>query len=177
MKFKPNPSLNNVPSSQRDWTPLFRWLLVLGVVTAIGMGVVACTSPVSSSLGLRCESASDCWDNLPCTDQLCGGERLQPDSGNSNEGTSATETPTPTEGGGQQCKGNVDPLGQCKEDSDCCGEQKCLPVEIEFGGQKQKFNVCATCSKDSDCPQGTKCCTQPGGTIALGVCASLCEAP
>ncbi len=166
-------------SPQRDWTPLFRWLLILALVSLAGAAVISCTNPVSTSLGLRCESASDCWDNLPCENQLCGGERLKPDSGDStaDKGTSATETSAGETGGGQQCKGNVDAIGQCKEDSDCCGNQKCLEVELEFGGQAQKFNVCATCKADSDCPQGTKCCSAPGGTITIGVCAALCEAP
>lgn len=184
----PQHEQRRVPLATPESSGRFRWfrhlsscsgLLLLGLLLLISGSFSSCIDRISSSLGLRCESASDCWDNLPCQDKLCGGERLKPDSGSGPESTSTADTSgqdiSPSDENTTQCQGNVDALGQCKQDSDCCGKQKCLEVEIEFGGKKNKVNICASCSKDTDCPRTTKCCTSTG--FPLGICSILCQAP
>lgn len=186
-----------------------RLLVALGLLALLGGGFAGCLSRVSSSLGLRCETQNDCWDDLPCQNELCGGERRPRESRSSSESTSDAsppEEPTapepkpepkpdasepnttpdttpetstdapPTEAtaDGRACVGAVASDGTCTKDSDCCSGQTCKEVDLSSVGGP-KLNLCSDCSADSDCPQGTICCTQAKPLLGYAFCAQRCS--
>jgi len=163
----------------------------------LSLSPVSCVEPLKSSLGLKCTSDSDCWDNLSCKNELCGGER-RPVSGDETDETDAGSEPKaepkpeprpepvvpdtqgtidtpktentatePTPEPAQQCKGNLDAFGQCTVDTDCCPGQTCMEMNVPNVGT---FKVCGSCSADTDCPMKTTCCPN-------SICASQCQAP
>ena len=174
------------------------------LILLTGSLITSCVERLKSSDGFTCTKKSDCWDNLPCLNEVCTGEkpsedpepgpepvgpepRLEPPtkpdiSGEStiqdgSEQPQADSPPTervtpepkpePKPEPSGPCKGNVNSLGLCKKDSDCCSGQKCIAIPDPRVPKGSK--ACSSCKTDNDCPQKTVCCTQ------FKLCAARCQ--
>lgn len=181
-----------------------RVLLGLLLLFVLG-GWAACIERLDSSLGLQCAQDSDCWDDLGCKNELCGGERRPAKGDEPKEGQDAASQPEPKvsdttapepkapDAGVEKA---VEPAGGGESTPDAGGTE----VAPEPAGQCQgNLNQTGQCTQDGDCCAGQTCkdvttpmgpfklCATckvdddcPKGTVccqALGFCAIQCSQP
>jgi len=113
----------------------------------------------------RCVGASvqNC-DRNPQTGCYSWGNPIQCSAGNSCQNGVCVQGGGGNPGG-RQCKTSSF-IGTCKNDNECCANQKCTSVLVYKG--------CGPCRSDADCPKAgitrTKCCKVLGKTLCALTC-------
>ena len=156
-----------------------RWFLAVGLAAFVAVGYSSCIEQITDSFGFRCNDDSDCWDNLKCTNELCGGERRtykeeppkdtdggtpeEPKAEPAKETTSGTDTNAPAERTTPPEPTTTDTTPTENPNTDTGGNDNASteptpepPVEKASGcvGNVGGFGIC---TQDSDCCPGQTC--------------------
>ncbi len=153
-----------------------------------------CVDRVSSSLGLTCKHDSDCWDNLSCKNELCGGERrpiptedteetvvekvaedagaTQPEPEPVKETSVVKDLGSPDQGTNPPEKANESKPEKVKEP---------IPEKPKTQCKGNLDPMMGTCQKDSDCCSGQKCTKievpKMGTFHVCGTCQDTVDCP